>query len=95
MTVTEKDIRDWLAAFVVSQVWPFATLAQLLDQKGVASMAETREAFERTLALMKVNLSVPSVNDAIRPDFMFMQSMVDTLKQLEVGKTSTSDGRRN
>lgn len=32
--MTEAELRNWLSAFVVSQVWPFATMAQLLDTKG-------------------------------------------------------------
>lgn len=38
---------------------------------------------EQNLDVMKSALSVPGVPDDIRPDFLFMRTLIDTLKGLE------------
>jgi hypothetical protein len=83
MNDLSPELRAWLVSLVQAQAWPWATMAQILDEKGVVPMSELRARFEGSLHAMKVGLATPGIDPAIRPDVILMQTLVDALKGLE------------
>lgn len=82
------DVRAWLVALVQANAWPWAILAQILDEKGIMPTAELRTRFEHGLHAMKAGLSTPGIKDGMRPDFILMQSLIDALKNMEANGAS-------
>lgn len=80
----EADFRDWAIQLVQAQAWPWALMAQILDEKGVVSLNELRTRHEGALVAMKqISVKGLAVPTESRPDIMLMQALVDMLTDLE------------